>query len=52
MATNSSILPWKFSMDRGSWQATLLGVTKSWTQLSTHAHFISMEVFILMDYLI
>ena len=22
------------SMDRGAWQATVLGVTKSWTQLS------------------
>ena len=24
------------SMDRGAWRATLHGVTKSWTQLSTH----------------
>ena len=23
-------------MDRGAWQATVQGVTKSWTQLSTH----------------
>ena len=25
------------SMDRGDWQATVHGVTKSWTQLSMHA---------------
>ena len=24
------------SMDRGAWWATVLGVTKSWAQLSTH----------------
>ena len=24
------------SMDRGAWQATVQGVTKSWTQLCTH----------------
>ena len=24
------------SMDRGAWQATVHGVTKSWTRLSTH----------------
>ena len=26
------------SMDRGAWWATVHGVAKSWTQLSTHAH--------------
>ena len=25
-------------MDRGAWQATVHGVTKSWTQLSVHTH--------------
>ena len=25
-------------MDRGAWWATVYGVTKSWTQLSTHPH--------------
>ena len=25
-------------MDRGVWQATVHGVSKSWTQLSTHTH--------------
>ena len=33
---NSSILAWRIPMDRGVWQATILGVAKSWTeQLST-----------------
>ena len=26
------------SMDRGAWQATVHGLTKSWTQLNTHTH--------------
>jgi len=34
MATHSSILVWRISMDRGAWQATVHGVTKSWTRLS------------------
>ena len=34
MATPSSILTWRIPMDRGAWQATAHGVTKSWTQLS------------------
>ena len=34
MATHSSILAWRIPMDRGSWQATVHGVTKSWTWLS------------------
>ena len=25
-------------MDRGAWRATVHGVTKSWTRLSTHTH--------------
>ena len=28
------------SMDRGAWQATVHGVTKSQTQLRTHAHIV------------
>ena len=31
MATHSSILVWRISMDRGAWRATVLGVTESWT---------------------
>ena len=38
MATHSSILGQKNSMDRGEWRATVHGVTKSQTQLSTCAH--------------
>ena len=34
MATHSSILALENPMDRGVWQATVHGVTKSWTQLS------------------
>ena len=34
MATHSSILAWRIPMDRGAWQVTVHGVTKSWTQLS------------------
>ena len=37
MATRSSILAWKNPMDRGAWGTTVHGVTKNWTQLSTHA---------------
>ena len=29
MATHSSILAWKISMERGAWQATVHGVSKS-----------------------
>ena len=31
MATHSSILAWRISMDRGAWQATVLGVIESET---------------------
>ena len=31
MATHSSILAWRIPMDRGIWQAPVLGVAKSWT---------------------
>ena len=40
MATHSSILEWRIPMDRGVWEATVHGVTKSGTQLSDfHFHF-------------
>ena len=32
--THSSILAWRIPMDRGIWQATVHGVSKSQTQLS------------------
>jgi len=31
MTTHSSILAWRIPMDRGTWQATVHGVAKSWT---------------------
>ena len=31
MATHSSILAWRIPMDKGAWQATVHGVTKSQT---------------------
>ena len=34
MATHSSILAWRISMDREAWPATVHRVAKSWTQLS------------------
>ena len=34
MVTHSSILAWRILMDRGAWQATVCGVTKSLTRLS------------------
>ena len=33
MANHSSILAWRIPMDRGAWQATVHGVTKSRTRL-------------------
>ena len=33
MATHSSILAWRISMDRGAWQATVHGVAESRTRL-------------------
>ena len=39
MATHSSILAWRISVDRGAWWATVHRAIKSWTQLkqpSTH----------------
>ena len=34
MATHSNSLAWENPMDRGTWLATVHGVTKSWTPLS------------------
>ena len=34
MATHSSILAWRIPMDRGAWQATVHGVTRSRARLS------------------
>ena len=37
MATHSSILAWRIPIDRGDWQATVHGVTRSQIQLSNQA---------------
>ena len=37
MATHSTILAWRIPVDRGAWQATVHGVSKSWTQLNDYA---------------
>ena len=46
VATHSSILAWRILMDRGARQATVHGVTKSWTQqrLSTHIHLLPISL--------
>jgi len=31
MAIQATILAWRIPMDRGAWQATVHGVSKSWT---------------------
>ena len=36
MATHSSILAWRIPMDRGVWLATVHGIAKSRTLLSTY----------------
>ena len=33
MATHSNVLAWRIPLDRGAWQATVHGVTKSQTRL-------------------
>ena len=37
MAAHSSALPWRTALDRGAWEATVHGVTKSRTRLSNQA---------------
>ena len=34
------------SMNRGAWQATVYGVTKSLTRLSMHTHFLHLPLFL------
>ena len=46
MATHSNILAWRIPMDKGAWQATDHGVTKSQKQLTTHAWSVSISLFI------
>ena len=42
MATHSNILAWRIPMDRGTWQATIRGIAKSWIQLSNEAQHTSL----------
>ena len=35
IATHSSILAWRIPMDRGAWQASVNGIAKSQTRLSS-----------------
>ena len=51
MAAHSSIRAWRIPMDRGAWQATAHGVTKSQIQLNT-AHFRVLTYFGLVTFLI
>ena len=37
MVTHSSLLAWRIPIDKGAWQVTVYGVTKSWTRLSNSA---------------
>ena len=46
MATHSIILAWRIPMERGAWRATVDGVAKSQTQLSTHPINISVVLLI------
>ena len=46
MAAHSSIPAWRIPMDRGAWQATVLGVAKTWTQQSYEAQSTQMNTFI------
>ena len=38
MATNSSVLAWENSMDRGAWWATVHGSHKELAMTKQHAH--------------
>ena len=42
METHSSILAWRIPMDRGIWQATVHGVTKSQPRVRAEAAFSSL----------
>ena len=39
MATHSSILVWRITIDKGVWQAIVHVVTKSWTQAHIYIFF-------------
>ena len=43
LATHSSLLAWRIPMDRGAWQATIHGLSKSETRLSDQAQHIQTD---------
>ena len=43
MATHSSILVWRIPVDREAWQATVHGITKSWTWLNAKSWLIGKD---------
>ena len=57
MAIHSSILVWRIPVDRGAWQATVHGVTKSRTllsyigQMSPVVNWISLNFYILCSWI-
>ena len=51
---NGSLLQYSFlenPMDRGTWRATVIGITKSWTQMNTHTHTPTSRFLALSDYI-
>ena len=57
MITLSSIFAWRIPMDKGSWQATVHGVTKSWiwlsdwTELNEHFQWQTLYMYIWKEHL-
>ena len=49
MATHSSTLAWRISMDRGAWCATAYGVTKRWSSCSEPYPEVGLEGFVDQD---
>ena len=52
MATHSSVLAWRFPMDRGAWWATVHGVPESQTRLNDQQFLLHLLLFIVVDHLI
>ena len=50
MATHSSILAWRIPMERGAWWATVHGVAKSQTRLSTAQKLLLVSLLCLRSY--
>ena len=50
MATHPSILAWRIPLDRGAWWATVHGVAKGRTRLSTQHSTYYIYLFVIKDY--